>query len=118
MWVVGNYNLPYVGQDTNAIIENYYGNLKATFHSSKGIFHGRRGDWVINELVGDVLVHIGTTPCEETMGLSLTKTRTICHQCTLEGDNDSRCMCHITHHQLWVGFNYIQEATTQKVLGS
>ncbi len=57
MWVVGNYNLPYVGQDTNATIENYYANLKATLHSSKGRFHGRRVDWVIHELVGDVLVH-------------------------------------------------------------
>jgi hypothetical protein len=29
MWVVGFRNLPYVGQDTNVAIENYYGTLKA-----------------------------------------------------------------------------------------
>ncbi len=41
MWVVGNYNLPYAGQDTNEAIENYHVNLKATLRSSKGMFHER-----------------------------------------------------------------------------
>jgi hypothetical protein len=29
MWVVGFWNLPYVGQDTNVAIESYRGTLKA-----------------------------------------------------------------------------------------
>jgi len=42
MWMVGNHNLPYIGQDTNAAIENYHANLKATLCSFKGRFHGIR----------------------------------------------------------------------------
>ena len=30
VWVVGHRNLPYAGQDTNAAIESYHSNLKAT----------------------------------------------------------------------------------------
>ncbi len=30
MWLVGYYNLPYVGQNTNLVIESYHSNLKAT----------------------------------------------------------------------------------------
>jgi len=44
MWLVGNCNLPYAGQDTNATNENYHANMKATLHSSKGRFHGRHVD--------------------------------------------------------------------------
>jgi hypothetical protein len=54
---VGNYNLPYVGQDINVAIEIYHANIKATPYSFKGRFHGRCVDWVIYELVGDVLLH-------------------------------------------------------------
>jgi hypothetical protein len=57
IWVVGNHNLPYAGQDTNVAIENYHANLKAIFCSSKGRFHGRHVDWAIHELVGNVLCH-------------------------------------------------------------
>ena len=59
MWVVGHRNLPYAGQDTNAaiIIESYHSNLKATLRASKGIVHGRRLDWVIYELTGEILSH-------------------------------------------------------------
>jgi hypothetical protein len=35
MWVVGFQNLPYVGQNTNATIENYHGTLKAQLKSGK-----------------------------------------------------------------------------------
>ncbi len=57
MWLVGNCNLPYAGQDINATNENYHANMKATLDSSKGRFHGRHVDWAIHELVGDVLLH-------------------------------------------------------------
>lgn len=50
MWVVGNQNLPYVGHDTNAMIENYYANLKATLRSLKGRFHKRWVDQAIHAL--------------------------------------------------------------------
>jgi hypothetical protein len=56
MWVVGYHNLPHARQDINATIENYHLNLRSSFHSSKG-FHGRRVDWAIHALVGDVLLH-------------------------------------------------------------
>ena len=57
MWVVGHRNLPYAGQDTNAAIESYHSNLKATLHASKGRAHGRRLDWVIYKLTGEILSH-------------------------------------------------------------
>jgi hypothetical protein len=57
MWVVGNRNLPYVGQDTNVAIKNYHANLKTTFHSSKGRFHERHVDWVMHVFGGDILLH-------------------------------------------------------------
>ena len=55
MWVVGHRNLPYAGQDTNAAIESYHSNLKATLRASKGRAHGRRLDWVIYELTEEIL---------------------------------------------------------------
>jgi hypothetical protein len=57
MWVVGHRNLPYAGQDTNAAIESYHSNLKATLRASKGRAHGRRLDWVIYELTEEILGH-------------------------------------------------------------
>ena len=57
MWIVGHRNLPYAGQDTNAAIESYHSNLKATLRASKGRAHGRRLDWVIYELTGEILSH-------------------------------------------------------------
>ena len=57
MWVVGHRNLPYVGQDTNATIESYQSNLKATLSASKGRVHGRRLDWIIYELTEEILSH-------------------------------------------------------------
>ena len=57
MWVVGHRNLPYAGQYTNAAIESYHFNLKATLRASKGRAHGRRLDWVIYELTEDILSH-------------------------------------------------------------
>jgi hypothetical protein len=35
MWVMGNCNLLYMGQDTNATITNYHVNLKATLKIAK-----------------------------------------------------------------------------------
>jgi hypothetical protein len=40
MWVVDNLNLSYVGQDTNASIESFHSNLKATLRASKGRANG------------------------------------------------------------------------------
>ena len=57
MWVVGHRNLPYAGHDTNAAIESYHSNLKATLRASKGRAHGRRLDWVIYEQTEEILSH-------------------------------------------------------------
>jgi hypothetical protein len=35
MWVMGNRNFPYVGQDINYAIESYHANLKATLRVAK-----------------------------------------------------------------------------------
>jgi len=44
MWVVGFRNLPYVGQDINATIENYHGTLKAQLKLRKSRLVGLRVD--------------------------------------------------------------------------
>jgi hypothetical protein len=36
MWLTGNRHLPHAGQDTNAAIESYHGNMKAVLKASKG----------------------------------------------------------------------------------
>ena len=55
MWVVGYKELPYATQDTNATIEGYHSTLKATLKSGKCRMLGRRVDWLIHELTGEVL---------------------------------------------------------------
>jgi hypothetical protein len=35
MWLIGNRHLPQAGQDTNAMIESYHGNMKAVLKASK-----------------------------------------------------------------------------------
>ena len=57
MWIVGHWNLPYTRLDTNAAIENYHSNLKATVRASKGRAYGRHLDWVIYELTMEILSH-------------------------------------------------------------
>jgi hypothetical protein len=45
MWdVMGNCNLPYIGQDTNAMIESYHGNLKETLRATKSRLSSKRMD--------------------------------------------------------------------------
>jgi hypothetical protein len=41
MWVMGNCNLPYVGQDTNIVIESYHANMKATLKVVKSRLLGK-----------------------------------------------------------------------------
>ena len=57
VWVVGHRNLPYAGEDTNVAIESYHSSIKATLCASKGRAHGRRLDWVIYKLKGEILSH-------------------------------------------------------------
>ena len=57
MWVVGYRELPYAGQDTNAAIEGYHSTLKSTLKSCKFRMVGRRVDWLIHKLTGEVLTH-------------------------------------------------------------
>jgi hypothetical protein len=57
MWCVEARCIPHAGQNTNSAIESYYGNLKTILNSSKDRFVGRRMDWLIYHLMGDVLTH-------------------------------------------------------------
>jgi hypothetical protein len=56
MWLTGNHHLPHAGQDTNAAIESYHGNMQAVLRASKGRLVGRRVDWLIHELTHDVIM--------------------------------------------------------------
>jgi hypothetical protein len=56
MWLTGNRHLPHVGQDTNAAIESYHGNMKAVLRASKGCLIGHCVDWLIDELTHNVIM--------------------------------------------------------------
>jgi hypothetical protein len=55
MWLTGVRNIPHAGQDTIAAIESYHGNMKAVLKQSRGKLKGRRVDWLIYQLTGDVI---------------------------------------------------------------
>lgn len=57
MWVTANRNFPHCGQDTNAAIESYHANLKSILTQTRQKLCGRRMDWLVYHLVGDVLTH-------------------------------------------------------------
>ena len=57
MWCVGARRIPLAGQNTNVAIESYHSNLKSILNSSKERFVGRRMDWLVYHLTGDVLTH-------------------------------------------------------------
>jgi hypothetical protein len=57
MWVVGYRNLPYAGQDTNAAVESYHSYMKSVLKAERTRMVGRRVDWCIHVLTGDVLTH-------------------------------------------------------------
>ena len=57
MWVTGNRNFPHCGHDTNAAIESYHANLKSILTQSRQKLCGRRMDWLVYHLIGDVLTH-------------------------------------------------------------
>jgi hypothetical protein len=57
MWVTGFRNIPHAGQNTNAAVESYHANMKAMLATERWRFHGRRMDWLIYHLTGDVLHH-------------------------------------------------------------
>jgi hypothetical protein len=56
MWLTSTHHLPHAGQDTNAAIESYHGNMKAILRVSKGRLVRRRVDWLIHELTDDVIM--------------------------------------------------------------
>ena len=57
MWVTGNRNFPHCGQDTNVAIESYHANLKIILTQTRQKLSGRRMDWLVYHLIGDVLTH-------------------------------------------------------------
>ena len=57
MWCVGARRIPHAGQNTNVAIESYHSNLKSILHSANKRFVGRRMDWLIYHLTGDVVIH-------------------------------------------------------------
>ena len=54
MWVVGDRKIPHAGQDTTAAIESFHSNMKSVLRQSKRKLIGRRMDWLIYELIGNV----------------------------------------------------------------
>jgi hypothetical protein len=57
MWVTSFRNIPHAGQDTNAAVESYHANMKSILSEARQKFQGRRMDWLIYELTGDVHTH-------------------------------------------------------------
>ena len=56
-WMVGYWNLPYVGQDTNAAIEGYHGYSKSMLKLENSRMVGRRVDWTITALTKEMHDH-------------------------------------------------------------
>jgi hypothetical protein len=57
MWCAAARRIPHAGQNTNAALESYHSNLKRILNSSKERLVGRRMDWLIYHLMGDVVTH-------------------------------------------------------------
>jgi hypothetical protein len=57
MWITGFRNIPHAGQDTNAAVKSYHSNMKSILSDVRRNLHGRRIDWLIYHLTGDVLIH-------------------------------------------------------------
>ena len=55
MWVVGDRKIPHAGQDTTAAIESFHSNMKTVLRQSKKKLIGRRMDWLVYELTGNVI---------------------------------------------------------------
>ena len=55
MWVVGDKKIPHAGQDTTAAIELFHSNMKSVLRQLKRKLIGRRMDWLIYELTGNVI---------------------------------------------------------------
>lgn len=65
MWCVGARRIPHAGQNTNAAIESYHSNLKNILHLAKERFVGRRMNWLIYHLAGDVVTRYWyNVPCK------------------------------------------------------
>jgi hypothetical protein len=57
MWVIGFRNIPHTGQDTIAAVESYHANMEAMLATDRRRLYGRRMDWLIYHLTGDVIQH-------------------------------------------------------------
>jgi len=66
MWV---WNLPYIGQNTNATTESYHGTLKAMLQSKENILVSHHVDWCIHELIGDVLTQYWCQSLHKNFGI-------------------------------------------------
>ena len=55
VWEQGKY--PHAGQNTNVAIESYHSNLKSILNLANERFVGRRMNWLIYHLIGEVLTH-------------------------------------------------------------
>ena len=73
MWVGGYKELPYASQDTNAAIEGYHSTLKATLKAAKCHMLGRRVDWLVHELTGEVLTHFWYQNLRKRFGFVINK---------------------------------------------
>ena len=54
-WVVAFRNFPHSNQDTNAAIEGYHSSLKSRLSQSQKRLTGRRADWLLHVLMGELL---------------------------------------------------------------
>jgi hypothetical protein len=99
MWLTGLRNIPHAGQDTTAAIESYHGNMKAILKQSHDKLKGRRVDWLIHQLTGDVINHYDYI---HSLGISLT--HSFSSSCSKDAVEDS-IPANVTR-------SHIREATT------
>lgn len=57
VWCTSSRNILHVGQNENVAIESYYTNLKNILNSAKECFNGRYMNWLIYQLIREVVIH-------------------------------------------------------------
>lgn len=70
-WMVAFRNIDHANQDTNAAIEGYHGALKSRMGQHKSRLLGRRLDWLVDILMGEVLEHYKMLAYRKAHGLQL-----------------------------------------------
>ena len=72
-WIVAFRNFPHSNQDTNAAIEGYHSSLKSRLSGGQKSMKGRRADWLVHVLTGELIEHLKMVVHHKKNGFTLNK---------------------------------------------